>query len=388
MGQGRVLDSETGRESLEDHPVMPPGTRRSGRTVIAGGVGALVRDRTGHVPNGRGHEAVFDFCFVPVVLNDLRAETRQMNSAPNTRPFVSVIIPAYNEASHLRECLASLVAQDYPNYEVILVDNASTDDTAEVCGEFYQVRYIYFNRVKSSYGARNEGARHASGEILFFFDADQTALPNLLSDLLEEYKPGDRYHIYSARLDDDPRVPEVLRMCFSFPAYSSTTILTAALAVPKKLFDELGGFDEQLLSSGDIDFFERAEVIAKIHRRIMTTCYHYWATSVDEVLRRQERYGFGICIRAQRTNKKLPSITWHLIQLFFHIIVKLCVVIAIPVRYPKSEWIIRWKVQFIQLYAEIYFLIGILKFKFGYQRAGDLPLDASIDDINLQSSKL
>jgi glycosyltransferase involved in cell wall biosynthesis len=99
-------------------------------------------------------------------------------------PKVSVVVCAYNAARTLPECLRSLGEIDYPEYEVILVDDGSKDHTPEIAAEFPQVRYIrQVNRGLSV--ARNVGAEHATGEIIAYTDADCVADPDWLRCLVQ-----------------------------------------------------------------------------------------------------------------------------------------------------------------------------------------------------------
>ncbi len=88
-------------------------------------------------------------------------------------PFVSVIIPVYNEPDNIRSSLSSIVDQTYPEtrYEVLVVDNGSTDETRTVVREF-PVQLLVEDEVQGSYAARNRGIERATGEILAFTDAD------------------------------------------------------------------------------------------------------------------------------------------------------------------------------------------------------------------------
>ncbi len=118
---------------------------------------------------------------------------------------VSIIIPTYNEAGVIRECLESLSKQTYKQLEVIVVDDGSTDKTLEVLQNFQ-----FSRRRQSGYGAsatifnfqilreahkgpgaaRNLGTRHAKGEILVFVDADMTFEPNFIEKLVEPILQG------------------------------------------------------------------------------------------------------------------------------------------------------------------------------------------------------
>ena len=86
-------------------------------------------------------------------------------------PKVSVVVCAYNAASTLRECLASIERVEYPDYEVILVDDGSTDLTPQIAADFPKVRTVRQDNHGLSF-ARNVGAEHARGEIVAYTDAD------------------------------------------------------------------------------------------------------------------------------------------------------------------------------------------------------------------------
>ncbi|HEV3147566.1 MAG TPA: glycosyltransferase, partial [Chthoniobacterales bacterium] len=86
-------------------------------------------------------------------------------------PFVSVIVCSYNGGQTLAACLDSLGKLNYPDYEVILVDDGSTDDTAYVAAQFPRVRYIHQSNCGLSH-ARNTGAAAAKGEVFAYTDSD------------------------------------------------------------------------------------------------------------------------------------------------------------------------------------------------------------------------
>ena len=85
-----------------------------------------------------------------------------------TQPLVSVIIPVYNSKKRLAACLDHVAAMDYPNLEVILVDDCSTDGSLEICRE-YEKKYPYFHVItKENEGvsaARNRGLQKSHGQM-------------------------------------------------------------------------------------------------------------------------------------------------------------------------------------------------------------------------------
>ncbi|URA11140.1 glycosyltransferase [Thermospira aquatica] len=110
---------------------------------------------------------------------------------PSSFPKISVLIPARNEAHRIRPCLESLLSQDYPNYEVIVLNDNSTDDTEAILKEFSgkpNFRFINGKPLPPDWKGKPYASQQlfeaATGEILFFTDADTVHHPQTLSFLL------------------------------------------------------------------------------------------------------------------------------------------------------------------------------------------------------------
>ena len=101
------------------------------------------------------------------------------------KPLVSIVIPAYNAAGFLRETIGSVISQTYPNWELIIIDDGSTDTTADIAksyvGKDNRIRYTYQINQKMA-SARNAGIRQARGKYVAFLDADNLFLKNKLED--------------------------------------------------------------------------------------------------------------------------------------------------------------------------------------------------------------
>ncbi|REK71819.1 glycosyltransferase family 2 protein [Paenibacillus paeoniae] len=106
----------------------------------------------------------------------------------NTHPLVSVIMPAYNRAQTLPAAIASVTAQSYGNWELIVVDDRSTDTTKEVVAELAErdsrIQCIANERTKGVGGARNTGMLQAKGDFIAFLDSDDEWLPFHLEETL------------------------------------------------------------------------------------------------------------------------------------------------------------------------------------------------------------
>ena len=108
-------------------------------------------------------------------------------------PLVSIVIVNTNELHHLRRCLPAIFRQEYANFEVLLVDNVSTDGSREwVADEFSLVRTICNQRNLGYAGANNVGFRHARGELIAVLNPDTEVDPRWLREIV-------------AVLDENPR---------------------------------------------------------------------------------------------------------------------------------------------------------------------------------------
>lgn len=89
-----------------------------------------------------------------------------------SHPLVSVVIPAYNSANHISNALDSVIAQDYPAIEILVVDDGSTDNTREIVSTYGDRVRLITQANQGSAAARNKGIQHAQGKYIAFLDAD------------------------------------------------------------------------------------------------------------------------------------------------------------------------------------------------------------------------
>jgi glycosyltransferase involved in cell wall biosynthesis len=226
-----------------------------------------------HISVPMGGSARIDIA-VDVVLRDQRRvyigtvrAHRQWRENPDSSqlPFVSVIIPCFNQARFLDDALASVMAQTYPHYEVVVVDDGSDDNTQEVACRFPGVRYVRQRNAGLS-AARNTGLRRSGGDFLVFLDADDRLEPDALErglSLLSEHSAAAfvagkcRYiAVDGTPVSEQPArdlrgdaFAALIRRCHIHPP--------AVAMYRRSAFDSVGTFDEQLSPCADYDMYLR-----------------------------------------------------------------------------------------------------------------------------------
>ena len=118
-------------------------------------------------------------------------------------PLISVVLPTYNVAQYLQQCLESVAAQTYRNIEVIIIIDGATDGSYEIAQEFCKTdgRFsVYWQENAGSGPARNNGLAHSQGELVMFVDPDDWIEPELLEKLYEAQSEGDYDLVASTRI--------------------------------------------------------------------------------------------------------------------------------------------------------------------------------------------
>jgi glycosyltransferase involved in cell wall biosynthesis len=184
---------------------------------------------------------------------------------------ISVIIPAFNEEKFLGNCLLSLKEQDFKDFEIIVVDKNSTDKTAEIVKKFRVILVSEKNQGVAF--ARNKGAKIAKGEILVFTDADTILPKDWLSRIKEEFEKdkeliafGGSCEFYSGPISARLASKFLLKpFLFLDKLFSGGfNLMGCNMAVKRKAFFKVGGFNEKLKLNEDVEISYRLRKIGKI----------------------------------------------------------------------------------------------------------------------------
>ena len=203
-------------------------------------------------------------------------------------PVISVIVPVRNNPQELRMCLDRLSASTFPRYEVIVVDDASTDDTAKIAGELGAL-VVSRGRCQGPASARNRGAEFARGEYLFFLDSDVCVHPDTLQELSDTFAHEPHLDAVFGSYDSQPSAANVLSQYKNLFHHfvhqdgreQATTFWSGCGAVRRSVFLELGGFSGSYKrpSIEDIELGMRLHHAGhqiKLNKRIQVTHLKRW----------------------------------------------------------------------------------------------------------------
>lgn len=118
----------------------------------------------------------------------------------NSYPKITVITPSYNQGNYIEETILSVINQDYPNIEYIIIDGGSTDNTTEVISKYAdRITYWISEPDKGQPNAINKGLKKATGDIIAFINSDDYYEPGIFKFIAEQYSKGHQWIIGSVR---------------------------------------------------------------------------------------------------------------------------------------------------------------------------------------------
>lgn len=197
--------------------------------------------------------------------------------------MISVIITTHNRADKLKRAIDSVLAQTYKDWELIIVDDASTDGTEELVKSYPQVNYIRRNK---NFGCdtrpKNQGAKHSKGEYIAYLDDDNAFRPDHLQALINEFERDPKLDVvYGDRIVIDDTGVNSSRLGFTSD-YSDTLLMqrnfidTSDVLMKRSALFDVGGWDERYKKYVDWNLWVRMAKFGKQFKRVpvVITEYH------------------------------------------------------------------------------------------------------------------
>ncbi|MEB3178365.1 MAG: glycosyltransferase family A protein [Nostocaceae cyanobacterium] len=184
---------------------------------------------------------------------------------------VTIIMPAYNAAPYLAESIESVLAQTFQDFELLIIDDGSQDNTAEIarqyCEKDYRVK-LFSQPNQGVSNTRNKGIKMAKGEYIAFFDADDLWMPEKLAAHIEHFKSSSELGLSFARVEfmtfdgkptgqfSNSRLKNIQP---EYLYYENLVITPSNAVIRSRVFEEVEGFDKNLSGTEDADLFLRVK---------------------------------------------------------------------------------------------------------------------------------
>ena len=192
----------------------------------------------------------------------------------HNKPLVSVIIATFNRGWILSEAVDSVLSQDYAPFELIVIDDGSTDDTAAILNDYADSRLrVHFQPNRGVSAARNRGIAQSAGELIAFLDSDDLWLPGKLSAQVQFFQDHSNALICQTeeiwirnkvRVNPKNRHQKPSGDIF-IPSLALCLVSPSAVMIRRSLLDEVGLFDESLPACEDYDLWLRISCKHLVH---------------------------------------------------------------------------------------------------------------------------
>ena len=210
-----------------------------------------------------------------------------------TMPKVSVIVPVFNSEQYLKQCVDSILAQSYPDFEVLLIDDGSTDNSSDICDEYdaqdNRIRAIHILNQGVSH-ARNVGIEIACGQYITFVDSDDYISPNFLASAVNRMESDDQLDFIQFSIErfdaagpfyieDSPDATLTLKDFIEYDEFRGSTCISL---MKTQIIKSIGlSFNTDLKLGEDQAFLYEYISNCRKCSKVSDICYHYRSNSLS-----------------------------------------------------------------------------------------------------------
>lgn len=208
-------------------------------------------------------------------------------------PSISIITPSLNQGRYIEATIRSVLAQNYPDFEHIIIDGGSTDDTAEILKRYPHLRIIC-EKDRGQSDAVNKGLRAARGEIIGWLNSDDTYYPEIFATVASSIDPARGVLMVMGRCAyiDETGSPTGREHPSAFTSHSRVVEIWKGYTLPqpaiffhRSVYEKCGGMDEELYFALDYELFLRYTRCFRIHtvNRLFATYRIHVASKTTEI---------------------------------------------------------------------------------------------------------
>lgn len=236
----RECINKVGRFNVMDYPLWGATCEYQLRACRAGFKALPVVDVPGYNHKRRGG-------YGSAIKELLRADSKNKPLYIRTPPMVSVIVPCYNYGMYLPDCLESLMSQTLQSFEVVIVNDASTDDSGEIADSFANhmagIRVLHNARNLGTAEAVNVGIRESYGKHITFLSADDMMKPERLGVMVDALEVNPGYYVYDDMIWRSPHGDTIKEMEeYDFKRLMYKNHVHAGIMYPRKAWEDAGGY--------------------------------------------------------------------------------------------------------------------------------------------------
>ena len=193
------------------------------------------------------------------------------------RPFFSIIIPTFNSEKTLFGCLESVLSQSFKNFEILVMDGLSTDESLSIVKKYQTANpkiRCFSERDNGIYDAMNKGIKLSKGEWIYFLGSDDTLFS--VNTLEEIQKEIDGFDVVYGNVNSS-RFNGIYDGCFTKAKIYNQNICHQAIVFNKKVFEKVGGFNQKYTSHADWDHNLRWFLSEKIKKKYIELIFANYA---------------------------------------------------------------------------------------------------------------
>lgn len=207
-----------------------------------------------------------------------------------TYPKISVVTISYNQGIYLEGCIQSVLGQNYPNLEYIVIDGGSSDNSVDIIKK-YEKKLTYWcsEPDKGPANALNKGFLKASGEILYYLNSDDLILPNTFKKMVEFIELNPKYDVYYGHgfITNENLFPK--KRFYSDPwnlkniDISQISICQQSTFIKKSAYERINGFNEKNTTCWDFELLLDLSMCGCIFKRVHIFCsiFRIYSTSIS-----------------------------------------------------------------------------------------------------------